>query len=185
VIHCKTMSRAPGRQRDRQCGRPRSPGRALLPGLFLSFVAVTSVTAQDFSQGRRLFLEKADCAFCHGWSGDGAGHPQSPGRSANLRETRLDRDQLMTVIRCGLPGSAMPYFDDGAYTDTRCYGLTEAEMGDRMPPLPPSTTLSQRDIEVLANYIVARIIGRGPVTREECFEVQGPRARSCQDYPAR
>jgi mono/diheme cytochrome c family protein len=185
VIRCKTMSGARGRQRSRGRGGLRNPGRALLLGLFAGLFSVTAAAAQDFSQGRRLFLEKADCAFCHGWAGDGAGHPQSPGRSANLRETRLGRDQLVTVIQCGLPGTAMPYFDDRAYTDTRCYGLTEAEMGDRMPPLPPSTTLSQRDIEVLANYIVARIIGRGPVTREECFEVQGPRARSCQDYPAR
>jgi mono/diheme cytochrome c family protein len=181
VIRFEDMSGAPAGQRSRH-GRPC---RALLLGLFVSFASVASAEAQDFSQGRRLFLEKADCAFCHGWAGDGAGHPQSPGRSANLRQTQLGRDQLMTVIQCGLPGTAMPYFDDGAYTDKRCYGLTEAEMGDRMPPLPPSTTLSQRDIGVLADYIVATIIGRGPVTREECFEIQGPRARSCENYPPR
>ena len=184
MIRCEDMSGSPARQRSRERARPPGPGRALL-GLVVGLASVTSVAAQDVSYGRRLFLEKADCAFCHGWAGDGAGHPQSPGRSANLRETRLGRDQLMTVIQCGLPGTPMPYFDDGAYTDTRCYGLTEAEMGDRMPPLPPSTTLSQRDIGILADYIVATIIGRGPVTREECFEIQGPRARSCEDYPAR
>lgn len=185
MIRCEDMSEAPAGQRSRERSRLQRPGRALLLGLFMGLASVTSVAAQDFSYGRRLFLEKADCAFCHGWAGDGAGHPQSPGRSANLRETRLGRDQLITVIQCGLPGTAMPYFDDGAYTDSRCYGLTEVEMGNRMPPLPPSTALSQRDIGILADYIVATIIGRGPITREECFEIQGPRARSCEEYPPR
>src|SRR5215207_8791416 len=147
MIRCEDMSGSPAQQRSRGHGRLRGAARTLL-ALFVGFVSVTSVAAQDFSYGRRLFIEKADCAFCHGWAGDGAGHPQSPGRSANLRETRLGRDQLITVIQCGLPGTPMPYFDEEAYKDTRCYGLTESEMGDRMPPLPPSTTLSQRDVGI-------------------------------------
>src|SRR5262245_34512387 len=81
---------------------------------------VHSAAAQDFERGRRLFLEKAACAYCHGWAGDGAGAPQSPGRAANLRRTQLQRDQLITVISCGIPGTAMPHFDEGAYTDKRC-----------------------------------------------------------------
>src|SRR5215207_6237527 len=147
MIRCEDMSGSPARQRTRERGRLWSPGRTML-GLLLGLVSVTSVAAQDVGYWRRLFHEKADCAFCHGWAGDGAGHPQSPGRSANLRETRLGRDQLITVIQCGLPGTPMPYFDEEAYKDTRCYGLTESEMGDRMPPLPPSTTLSQRDVGI-------------------------------------
>jgi mono/diheme cytochrome c family protein len=102
--------------------------------------------AQDYSQGRRVFLEKADCQYCHGWAGDGAGQGQSPGGAANLRRSQLDRDTLITVISCGVPGTAMPHFDELAYTDKRCYGMTEAEIGARMPPLPPSTTLPRRDI---------------------------------------
>ncbi len=47
--------------------------------------------------GKRLYQEKATCGFCHGWSGDGAGDPQSPGKAANLRETKLDHDQLVEV----------------------------------------------------------------------------------------
>jgi mono/diheme cytochrome c family protein len=65
----------------------------------------------DFAYGRRLFLEKAECSFCHGWAGDGSGHPQSPGRAANLRQSGLDRDTLITTILCGVPGTAMPHFD--------------------------------------------------------------------------
>ena len=60
----------------------------------------------------------------------------------------------------------------------------ETELGSRTPPLPPSTTLPRRDIEVIAEYLLAKIIGRGPITREECFETLGERVRSCADYPA-
>jgi len=146
--------------------------------------ASASAAAQDFSHGRRLFLEKADCQYCHGWAGDGAGGGQSPGGAANLRRSQLDRATLITVIRCGVPGTAMPRFDEDAYSDKRCYGMTEADLGARTPPLPPSTTLPPRDIEVLADYLRAKVIGRGAITREECFETLGERVRSCSDYPA-
>jgi mono/diheme cytochrome c family protein len=138
----------------------------------------------DFAGGRRIFLEKADCAYCHGWAGDGAGQGQSPGGAANLRQSRLNRDALIMVISCGIPGRAMPHFDDQAYTDKRCYGMTEAELGDKVPPFPPSTALPRRDIENVADYLLAKIIGRGPITREECVETLGPRVRSCAEYPA-
>jgi len=156
--------------------------------LFLPLAALaitaTSVSAQDYSHGRRLFLEKGDCQYCHGWAGDGAGGGQSPGGAANLRKSQLDRATLITVIRCGVPGTAMPHFEEEAYSDKRCYGMTEAELGARTPPLPPSTTLPLRDIEVIADYLRAKVIGRGPITREECFETLGERVRSCGDYPA-
>jgi hypothetical protein len=140
----------------------------------MAIVAVTtSAAAQDFSHGRRLFLEKADCQYCHGWAGDGAGGAQSPGGAANLRKSQLDRATLITVIRCGIPSTAMPHFEEEAYSDQRCYGMTEAELGSRTPPL-----------EVIADYLLAKVIGRGPVTREECFETLGERVRSCSDLPA-
>jgi mono/diheme cytochrome c family protein len=159
-------------------------GSLLLALAFLGAAfAPENAAAQDFPQGRRVFLEKADCGYCHGWAGDGAGQGQSPGGAANLRRSQLDRATLITVISCGVPGTAMPHFDEQAYTDTRCYGMTEADLGDRTPTLPPSSTLPKRDIEALVDYLLAKIIGRGPITREECQEAFGENARSCGDYP--
>jgi mono/diheme cytochrome c family protein len=155
----------------------------------LTFLAIAAATLpasaqDDFAVGRRIFLEKADCQYCHGWAGDGAGQGQSPGGAANLRQSRLDRDSLIMVISCGVPGRAMPHFDDQAYTDKRCYDMTEAEIGDKVPPLPPSTSLPRREIEAVADYLLAKVIGRSEITREECAEALGPRVRSCADYPA-
>jgi mono/diheme cytochrome c family protein len=162
--------------------------RASLLALLAAVLALAARPAgadDDFAGGRRIFLEKADCAYCHGWAGDGAGHPQSPGRAANLRKSGLDRDTLVTTILCGIPGTAMPHFDALAYTDKRCYGMTEAELGDRTPTLPPSTTLQRREVEVIADYLKAKVIGRSEVTRAECLEAFGADAGSCGDYPAR
>jgi Cytochrome C oxidase, cbb3-type, subunit III len=160
--------------------------RIIAASLLIAATSLASAaSAQDFERGRRLFLEKADCAYCHGWAGDGAGQGQSPGGAANLRRSQLARDQLITVIMCGVPGTAMPHFDEGAYTDQRCYGMTEAELGSRTPAFPPSSTLVKREVEVIADYLLGKIIGRGPITREDCIENFGERARSCADYPPR
>jgi len=68
---------------------------------FSSSVAAQNPAAGDIGLGKRLYQDKATCGFCHGWSGDGAGDPQSPGKAANLRESKLDHDQLVEIIRCG------------------------------------------------------------------------------------
>jgi mono/diheme cytochrome c family protein len=152
----------------------------------LGLAAITPARADDYAFGRRLFLDKAQCLYCHGWAGDGAGEPQSNGAAANLRVTPLKRDQLVEVITCGVPGKAMPHFDEQAYTDKRCYGVTEAELGRDTPALPPSSTLNKREIEAVADYLLAKVIGRGPViTREECEEALGDGARQCTRYPAK
>ena len=157
--------------------------RVTLAAFALAGLCSFAATAQDYAHGRRIFLEKGDCQYCHGWAGNGAGAGQSPGGAANLRKSQLGREQLITVIKCGIPGTPMPHFDEDAYTDTRCYGVTEADLGPRTPPLPPSSTLPSRDIEAVADFLLARIIGRGEITREECREAFGDRAKSCDDYP--
>jgi hypothetical protein len=164
----------------------RTLNRVFGLSIFLTAWSSLSVGYADDNSafGRRLFLNKAQCSYCHGWAGDGAGEPQSNGAAANLRETRLSRGQLIEVVSCGVPGKAMPHFDEDAYTDKRCYGVSESELGSSTPSLPPGSTLSKREIEAVADYLLAKVIGRGPVTRGECEEAYGSGARQCQQYPA-
>jgi mono/diheme cytochrome c family protein len=103
---------------------------------------------------------RADCQFCHGINGDGRGDPRSPGRAANLRETRLNREQLIEVIACGRPGTEMPHFDKYAYEDTDCYGLKGKDLGSNAPRYPHSTPLTRREIEAVADYIIATLVGK-------------------------
>ena len=159
--------------------------RITLLGVMIIVGSATAGAQEDFSYARRLYLDKAQCSYCHGWAGDGAGEGQSNGGAANLRQTRLNRAQLVTVILCGRPGTAMPHFDELAYSDKRCYGVTEAELGSRTPGLPPGSTLQAREAEAIADYLLAKFVGRGAATRAECEESFGTGARSCGDYPAR
>jgi len=119
-----------------------------------------AASAQDYSFGNRLFQDKADCQFCHGSNGDGRGDPRSPGRASNLHETVLTRAQLIEVIACGRPGTEMPHFDKYAYEDTDCYGLKGKDLGDDMPHDPHSTPLTRREIEAVADYIIATFVGK-------------------------
>ena len=116
--------------------------------------------AQDVSFGQRLFRDKADCQFCHGINGDGRGDPRSPGRAANLHETRLNREPLIDVIAGGRPGTEMPHFDKYAYEDTNCYGLKGKDLGTDAPRYPHSTPLTRREIEAVADYIITTFVGK-------------------------
>jgi mono/diheme cytochrome c family protein len=159
--------------------------RAILLGVMIVVGSATAGAQEDFSYARRLYLDKAQCSYCHGWAGDGAGEGQSNGGAANLRQTRLNRAQLVTVILCGRPGTAMPHFDASAYSDKRCYGMTETQLGSRTPALPPGSTLQAREAEAIADYLLAKFVGRGAATRTECEESFGKGARSCGEYPAK
>src|ERR1700726_95867 len=97
-----------------------APSLALASALALVLAlpaAAQTPAGADIALGKRLYQAKATCGFCHGWSGDGAGDPLSEGKAANLRETKLDHDQLVETVRCGVPGgTAMPHFDKFAWT---------------------------------------------------------------------
>jgi hypothetical protein len=148
----------------------------------LLFLFALQASADDFAYGRRLYLDKAQCAFCHGWAGDGAGEPQSNGGAANLRQSGLNREELIVVMLCGRPGTPMPRFDEAAYTDKRCYGMIEADLGAQVPSLPPGSTLQPREAAAVADYLLAKVIGRGAITLEECEEAYGSGARTCNQF---
>ena len=151
--------------------------RAFLAVALLALAAVFApaggVMAQDDAQvtrGKQLWACRAGCTNCHGWAGNGEAHePYPPG--ANLRETTLDAKQIGEVISCGRIATGMPFFDKKAYTDDRCYGVTEADIGTDKPPAGAS--LRTQEIEAIAAYIVARVKDRGPITAEECQDYFG------------
>jgi hypothetical protein len=131
-----------------------------LVAVALPLLLPDAALSQDTSFGQRLFQDKADCQFCHGINGDGLGDPRSPGRAANLHETHLNRDQLIEVIACGRPGTEMPHFDKWAYEDTDCYGLKGKNLGDDAPRDPHSTSLTRREIEAVADYVLVKFVGK-------------------------
>lgn len=136
--------------------------------------------SRHLQYGQELYQYKARCISCHGWAADGQGAPHSAGDAANLRVTRLDRQQLIQVISCGRPGTAMPHFDAFAYREDLCFGLNEQQVGANIPPDPPKP-LQQREIEVLVDYLQAQIIGHGEPSRADCEKFYGD-SPVCERY---
>jgi mono/diheme cytochrome c family protein len=116
-------------------------------------------------RGKTLWAGRAGCANCHGWAGDGVSkEPFPPG--ANLRKTALDKSQIMQIVRCGRPGTGMPYFDKSAYADDRCYGASAQTLGSLAPQ--PGVALRANEIDAIVEYVLARVKGRGKITKAEC-----------------
>jgi hypothetical protein len=155
-----------------------------------SLVFITAVTAvlawapiaqaEDAAKGRAIW-EKGECSVCHGWSGDGVGTADHGAPSLRLRH--LSHAKIREIIQCGR-GADMPYFDRFAYTDKRCSDATARQAGKEMPDRSP-VTLQPFEIDPLADYVAAKIMGAGKVTRGECFEFFGGAGSQCDKYPER
>ena len=147
-------------------------------------VVAQEPTAANIASGMRIYRQKADCQACHGWAGDGRKMDNQMPDGANLRTSRLDRDQLIFVIKCGLPGRSMPAFDRLAYTDDRCLGRTRADLDRLGLQLPdPAATLQQREIERLVDFLSAKVIGQGPMDRAACIDYWGSEVEVCNEFP--
>ena len=138
----------------------------------------------DVAEGMRLFRQKANCQACHGWAGDGRKMDSQMPDGANLREIRYGRDDVILAIKCGRPGRSMPAFDKLAYSDARCYGMKPADLKSSGLSLPdPPATLQPREIELLADFMFAKIIGKGPMNRARCIEYWGAEVEACGEFP--
>lgn len=142
-------------------------------------------SASDIAEGMRLYQQKGNCQACHGWAGDGHKTDSQMPDGANLRETKLNRAGLVMTIKCGRLNSQMPAFDKFAYSgDRRCYGKTQAEMKaypTRMPD--PPATLQQREIDLVVDFLFAKVVAKGPMDRGKCVEFWGSDADVCKEFP--
>lgn len=142
-------------------------------------LVVSPLAAADPELGKRVY-EKANCVGCHKWHGGGGGG--YGGAALSLRETPLERDLLIEVIRCGRPATRMPYHDRGAYRTSECYGgLSKADLGADFPP-KAAIFLRAEEIEAVADYVEAAIQGKGAPTREDCLAFWGEGARECAEF---
>ena len=142
----------------------------------------TTPDPSDLAEGRRLYEQKANCQACHGWSGDGHKTDNQMPDGANLRETKLPRAGLVMTIKCGRLNSQMPAFDKFAYSDGRCYGKTQADLKSYPTRMPdPPATLQQREIDLIVDFLTARVVGKGPMDHAKCVEFWGEDTEICKD----
>ena len=138
----------------------------------------------DIAAGMGLFHQKAHCQACHGWAGDGHKLDSQMPDGADLRASTLDREALILTIKCGRPGTGMPAFDKFAYSDGRCFGLKRADLLARglVPPDPPAT-LAPNEVEYLADFLMAKVVGKGPLDHAKCIEFWGADVEVCKELP--
>src|SRR5215468_7367977 len=182
-----------GGNRVRQMCQPIRPSRirravvtfAMLAGMLLVapvHLAAQTPDASDVAEGARLFRQKGNCQSCHGWAGDGRKMDSQMPDGANLRQSALDREALILLIKCGRPGSAMPAFDKFAYSDGRCYGLKQADLRAKNLQMPdPPATLQPREIEAIADFMFAKVVGKGPMDRAKCIDYWGSDVEACSE----
>jgi hypothetical protein len=145
---------------------------------------VSAQAPDDLADGIRLYLQKGNCQACHGWAGDGRKMDSQMPDGANLRESKLPREALVLTIKCGRPGRSMPAFDKFAYSDKRCYDMTQADLKARGLSLPdPPATLQPREIELLVDFLLARVVGKGAMDRARCVEYWGAKVEACDELP--
>jgi mono/diheme cytochrome c family protein len=163
-------------------------------GLIIAVVATLSLlagssaraqepSAENVAEGMRLYRTKADCQACHGWAGDGRKMDTQMPDGANLRAMRLPRAALIAAIKCGRPGRGMPAFDRLAYSDGRCNDLKLADLKKQGLDLhDPASTLQAREIEAIADFLMAKVVNKGPMDRAKCVEFWGSDVDACSEF---
>jgi hypothetical protein len=159
-------------------------GAIIALGAALQAAPARAQTPDDIAAGMRLFRQKGNCQACHGWAGDGRKLDGQMPDGADLRASALDRETLILLIKCGRPGSGMPAFDKFAYSDGRCYGLKQSDLRARNLQMPdPPATLLAREIDALADFMLAKIVGKGPMDRAKCVDYWGSDVEACSEFP--
>lgn len=140
---------------------------------------------EDIAEGMSIYRTKADCQTCHGWAGDGRKMDTQMPDAPSLRTSRLGRAGILYAIRCGRPGRGMPAFDRLAYTDAaRCNGTTKADLQkNNLALTDPASTLQPREMEMLADFLFAKVIGKGAMDHAKCVEYWGTDDDSCAEFP--
>jgi Cytochrome C oxidase, cbb3-type, subunit III len=129
-------------------------------------------------EGKRVY-KAANCAGCHKWHGNGGGG--YGGDALSLRKTELTREQIIEVVRCGRPGTGMPFHQRGAYDTEPCYDMKREQVGNIMPP-EAASFLRPRETEAVADYVIARVKGKGEPTFAECIAFFGEGSKVCGTY---
>ena len=163
--------------------------RAVALSVILSTLAIPGGSAQqaeetvgDPIRGKRVYRSVGYCGNCHGWPGDGrTGRLLQAPEAPSLRTSELDTETLIEVVKCGLPGTAMPYHGRTAYRDDDCFGGMTLSDFDQGNAPPRGKTFSEKDVLNVVAYLEAHVIGRGEPTIEECFEFfDNPDASACR-----
>jgi mono/diheme cytochrome c family protein len=151
----------------------------------LLFAGSSHAAESDQETGKAIYI-RANCVGCHKWHGDGGGG--YGGAALSLRKTELDLQQIMETVKCGRPGTGMPYFDRDAYPKgdadpPKCYGLSKKDLAD-LAIAQGGVFLRPEEIAAVSEYVVNSIKGKGDANLADCIAFFGDQSSACEVYKA-
>lgn len=118
----------------------------------LGFPALAQ-NSPDLTAGQNVW-NRGGCTNCHGnmgQGGNGGDYPIGP----SFRTTALDKETMTLIVSCGLPGTPMPAWLKGAYTEVECYGMP---VGSSPPGLSVPRLFTAEEIAALVDYIFGTFV---------------------------
>ena len=109
---------------------------------------ILGVNLEEQKYGLNVY-KKGNCMGCHSWHGKGGGH----GAAVSLRNTELTLNEIINVIKCGRPGTGMPYFLRKAYKEEECYDTTFEDYDGSYRPVSSKKFLSSKQIEAVSIFV--------------------------------
>jgi mono/diheme cytochrome c family protein len=94
----------------------------LAPDTSVSTTTAAAPTPEQILAGKRVWVDAA-CYNCHGNNGQGGNSKDFP-HGPSLRTSQTDSETMLEIIACGMPGTQMPGWAKGAYTERPCFGET-------------------------------------------------------------
>ena len=104
---------------------------------------------EEHNYGLNVY-KKGNCMGCHSWHGKGGG---GYGAGVSLRNMNLTLDEIINVIKCGRPGTGMPYFLRKAYKEEKCYDTTFEDYDGSYRPVSSKKFLSSKQIEAVSVFV--------------------------------
>ena len=108
------------------------------------------INLEEHKYGLNVY-KKGNCMGCHSWHGKGGG---GYGAGVSLRNINLTLTEIINVIKCGRPGTGMPYFLRKAYKEEKCYDTTFEDYDESYRPISSKRFLSSKQIEAVSNFIL-------------------------------
>jgi mono/diheme cytochrome c family protein len=145
-------------------------------------IAATANAAENSPEAGQAIFKRANCVGCHKWHGDGGGG--YGGAALSLRKTELDKQQIMETVRCGRPGTGMPYFSRDSYPSDgapQCYNLTSEDL-ESMHVAQANVFLWPEEIAAVAEYVISSIKGKGEPNLADCIAFFGDDSKACDVY---
>ena len=122
--------------------------------LFFISISISSknilgINLEEYNYGLNVY-KKGNCMGCHSWHGKGGG---GYGAGVSLRDMDLTLDEIINVVKCGRPGTGMPYFLRKAYKEEKCYDTTFEDYDSSYRPLTSKKFLNSRQIEAVSVFV--------------------------------